>query len=173
MTELRSLGAFRPTDRHLRYVGATLAVVVAGVHLFHGQRGVPRLVELLATGNAALLVTDPRPLFFVLSGVAILVGVFALLWEVPRKPVYLGGMVLMGTYIAGYFAWHMTGHGGFLPGRLPHYHGLGPVEAVVRHLELYPIARVSKVAETLLLVLLAVLYLRENDADPDESVRNQ
>ena len=173
MTELRSLGAFRPADRHLRYVGATLAVVVAGVHLFHGQRGLPRLVELLATDNAALLVTDPRPLLFVLSSVAILGGVFALSWGVPRKPVYLGGIVLMVTYIVGYFAWHMTDHGGFLPRRLPHYHGLGPVEAVVRHLELYPIARVSKVAETLLLVLLAVLHRREADRDPEQSVRNQ
>jgi hypothetical protein len=142
-------------------------VVVAGIHLFHSRRGFPRLVELVATDNAALLLTDPRPLLFVLSGGAILVGMLLLLWEFPRKPVYVAGMVLMVTYLVGYFAWHLTGHGGFLPGRLPHYHGLSPVAAVVDHLAQYPIARVSKVAEALLLSLLAVLYRR--DSPPADS----
>jgi hypothetical protein len=173
MTELRSIVDSRPANRHYRYAAVALSVVVAGIHLFHRDRGLPRLVELLSTNNAALLVTDPRPLLFVLSAAAILGGVTLVLWGVPRKPVYLGGMVLMATYISGYFAWHMTGHGGFLPGRLPHFHGLSPVGAVVRHLEIYPVARVSKVAELLVLGLLALLYRRETDSNPGAAVRNQ
>lgn len=161
MSELRTRIGYRPADRHLRYAGAALAFVVAGIHLFHADRGFPRLVALVATDNVGLLVTDPRPLLFVLSGVAILAGVFLVLWEFPRRPVYLAGMVLVSTYLLGYFAWHLTGHGGFLPGRAPHYHGLSPVEAVVDHLRRYPVVLLSKVAESLLLVVLAVLYRRD------------
>lgn len=161
MTAFRKLTRYRPTDEHLRYVAAALAVLVAAIHLFHAERGFPRLVELVTTDNVDLLATDPRPLLFVLAGVAILAGVFLVLWEFPRKPVYLAGMVLMTTFLAGYFVWHLTGHGGFLPGRYPHFHGRSPVGAVVDHLARYPVARISKLAEAILLVLLAVLYRRE------------
>jgi hypothetical protein len=146
--------------RELRYVGAALALLVAAIHLYHPDRGMPRLVTLLITDNAALLVSDPRPLLFVLSGAAIVVAVIAVLWGVPRRPLYAGGMALMATYVVGYFGWHLTGHGGFLPGRAPVYHGLSPVAAVVDHLSTYPVALLAVVGELSLLAVLWVLYRR-------------
>lgn len=162
MAPLRtSLTEYQPTDRQLRYVGAALAYVVAGIHLFHPQRGFPRLVQLVLTDNVGLLLSDPRPLLFVLSGFAIVVAILAVLWGFPRKPIYALGMVLMVTYVVGYFVWHLTGHGGFLPTREPTYHGGTPISAVVGHLQAYPVARVSMLAEAMLFVVLAALYRRD------------
>lgn len=163
LTELRDrASAYRPTDRHLRYTAAGLAYLVAGLHIFHLQRGFPRLVLLLGLDDPMRhLLYDPRPLLFVLSGVAIIVGIKLVLFGVPREPIYLLGMLLMVTYFAGYFAWHLTGHGGFLPSRDPLYHGLHPVEAVMAHLREYAWARWTTVAEAVLFAVLAVLYYQE------------
>ncbi|MFC4438239.1 MULTISPECIES: hypothetical protein [Natrialbaceae] len=148
-----------PSDQQLRYAAGAVALLVAGLHLFHPQYGLERLVILLST-DPSLLVAHPRPVAFVLSAVAIVVGIYLVLFGVLVRPIYLVGMVLMVTYVAGYFAWHFTGHGGFLPGRIPQYHGLGPYETVVAHLRGDPWARAAIVLESVLLVLLAVLYRR-------------
>lgn len=150
-----------PTTQQLRYLGAALAYLVAAFHLFHPQRGISRLAALFSTGNAALLATDPRPLLFVLSGVAIVVAVKLVLLGVPRRPVYAAGALLMVTYVASFFGWHLSGHGGFLPMREPAYHGMTPVGAVVAHLQTYPLARVALVLELALAVVLVGLFLRE------------
>lgn len=162
MTEFRGrVTTYRPTDRHLRYTAVGLACLVAILHILHPRRGVPRLVLILGLDDPMRhLLYDPRPLLFVLSGVAIIVGINLVLFGVPRKPIYLLGMLLMVTYFGGYFAWHLTGHGGFLPSRDPLYHGLQPVEAVMAHLREYAWARWTKVAEAALLAVLAVLYCR-------------
>lgn len=152
----------RLADDNVAYVGAGLAYIVSGIHLFHPQRGFPRLIALLTTGNASLLGYDPRPVAFVLSGLGIFVGIKLVLLDVQRKRVYGLGVALMATYLVGYFVWHLSGHGGFLPGREPLYHGVGPVEAVVEHLAEYPLARVSKIAEAALIGVLVVLYRRES-----------
>lgn len=152
----------RWVDENLGYVGAALAYVVAGIHLFHPKRGFPRLVTLATTGDPSLLVYDPRPLAFVVSALAILLGIKLVLMNIAQKPIYALGMVLMATYFVGYFAWHLSGHGGFLPGREPLYHGLHPVEAVISHLANYPLAAISKLAEAALFVVLVSLYRRES-----------
>lgn len=162
MAELRTrFSEYQPTDKQLRLLGAALAFVVAGIHLFHPKRGFPRLVVLAATDNLDLLLGDPRPFLFVISGLAIIFGVLLVLWDFPEKPIYVLGILLMLTYIVGYFTWHLSGHGGFLPGREPLYHGLSPIEAVIAHLQDYPIARWSKLTELLLLATLVLLYRRE------------
>lgn len=152
-------------DENLGYLGAGLACLVAVIHLFHPQRGFPRLVTVIATGDPSLLVNDPRPAVFVLSALAILLGVNLAMWNVERKRIYVLGMVLMVTYLVGYFAWHLSGHGGFLPGRKPLYHGLHPIEAVFSHLVNYPLAALSKLAEAALFVVLAALYRQESEAN--------
>lgn len=151
--------ALLPTTQHLRYVGAALAYLVGALHLFHPTIGFPRLVLLLTT-NPAVLYTDPRPVAFVLSGFAIIVGVSVVTIGFPVRVLYGLGMALMLTYISGYFAWHLTGHGGFLPGREPLYHGLTPLQAVLAHLSGDLWAAVTIVAEVLLVGILAVLYYR-------------
>lgn len=167
-----SNGRLRPTDAQLNYVGAGLAYLVAGIHLFHPMRGFPRLVGVLNSGDSSLLVHDPRPVAFVLSGVAVLLGVKLVLLDVERKRIYAVGMALMATYLVGYFAWHLSGHGGFLPTREPLYHGLQPIESVVAHLAEYPLARLSKVAELALFAVLLLLYRREPVADAGSSRRH-
>lgn len=144
-------------SRALSYAGAGLAVLVALLHLLHPSHG---MIELFAALNAdwRLLQYDPRPAAFVASGTALLVGV-ALSRNAPnRRPYYLAGMLLAALYVVGYFAWHFTGHGGFLPGREPLLHGLSPVENVVSHLATDLWAAASKVAETAMLVVLGALY---------------
>jgi hypothetical protein len=151
----------RLSNSQLGYVGAALAYVVAAIHLAHPQNGLPRLLLLAATDNLGLLATDPRPVAFVLAGLALVAGVKLVLLGYPRRPIYALGMALVATFLVGYFAWHFTGHGGFLPGRAPNYHGLGPVEATVSHLRDNPIALASKAAEAALLAALAALYARD------------
>lgn len=154
--------AYRPTDQHLRYLAAGLAYLVAGLHLFHPRRGFPRFVKLLTLDDPMRhLLYDPRPLLFVLSGIAVLLGIHLVLLGFPRKPMYALGMLLMAVYFIGYFGWHLTGHGGYLPSREPLYHGLHPAEAVVVHLKESTWARWAKVVEAILFTVLAILLYRE------------
>jgi|AntDeeMetagen134_2_1112570.scaffolds.fasta_scaffold07194_2 hypothetical protein len=148
-------------DENLGYVGAALAYIVAGIHLFHPKLGFPRLVLLLATGNAQLLINDPRPLVFVMSALAIIAGITLAIFDADRAWMYPLGMTVVAAYFVGYFAWHFSGHGGFLPGREPLHHGLNVVDALVSHLSFSRTAAVSKVAELALLVVLGVLYRRK------------
>lgn len=151
-------------NRH-RIAGG-LAFIIAVIHFFHPERGYPRLAVILTLDNPLnQLLYDPRPVLFVVSGLAIIAGALLVVWGFPRKPIYALGMALMATYLIGFFAWHLTSHGGFLPGREPLYHGLSPIENVIAHLRDYPIARVSKLIETILFALLAFLYYREANVD--------
>ncbi len=151
---------YRPSNRQLRYLAGILAYVVAALHLLHPDIGVPRLVLIFDAG-IELLQYDPRPIAFVLSGLILVLGVNLGLVGYPRKPLYLAGMALVATYFLGYFAWHLTGHGGFLPARRPVFHGMTPVEAVVAHLDTDPWAAAAKLAEAGLFATLATLYGRE------------
>lgn len=141
----------------LRYVAAGLAALVAALHLFHPDHGLVRLVALVAL-DPGLLVSDPRPAVFVLSSLVVLAAVPAVAAGVPRRLAYGAGLAVVAAYVLGYFAWHLSGHGGLLPGREPLYHGLGPVEAVVAHLTADPLAAVTLVAEGALLVAFGSLY---------------
>lgn len=152
----------------LDHAAAGLAYLVAGIHLFHPTHGFSRLALLVST-DPGLLLSTPRPAAFVLSGLAIVVGVPAVALGVPRKPVYALGILLMVTYLGGYFAWHFSGHGGFLPGREPLYHGLSPVENVVTHLTGDPWAVAAVVAETALLVALVALFRRDARSGTDRT----
>lgn len=151
---------YRPTTQQLRYAAGALALVVAGLHLFHPQYGLQRLGRLTSS-DPGLLIAHPRPAAFVLSAAAIVIGIYLVLFEFMEKQIYVLGILLMVTYVVGYFAWHLSGHGGFLPGRPPHYHGMTPLEAVVSHLRSDNWAVAALVSETLLAVLLVLLYRRE------------
>lgn len=148
------------TDRQLRYAAAALTYVVAAVHLFHPTHGFGRLVLVLAA-DPGLLLADPRPLAFVLSGAALLLAVPAAALGAPKRPLYALGLALVAGYVVGYFAWHLSGHGGFLPGREPLYHGLAPHEAVLSHLGGDPWAAVAVLSELLLAGVLVLLLYRD------------
>lgn len=147
-------------NRYMNSGAVFLSYVVAGLHLFHPQLGLRRLVVLLSM-SPELLVADPRPIAFVLSGIVLFVGVTAAILGAPRKPLYVFGMALMATYIIGYLAWHLTGHGGFLPGREPLHHGLEPHETVINHLSSDLWAAITVSTEWLLFAMLMILYYGE------------
>lgn len=150
------------SGRFLRYVAAALAVVVAALHLFHPDYGIFALMTYLSIPS----LPDPRPLAFVLSAVAILLGM-ALVADgvLSRKTAALAGIGLMIAYIAGYFGWHMFGHGAWWPwgtGLGGHSHSFGEILFGNEHLRSDPIALGSKVAEIALLVVLALIYADES-----------
>lgn len=157
----RIFGRDGRSGARLRYLGAGLAYAVAVVHLFHPKYGFLRFAKITATGDLSLFLLDPRPLAFVLSGVTIIAGIKLLLLGAPRRPIYALGMGLVGAFLVGFFLWHLSGHGGFLPGREPIYHGAAPLQAVASHLIEYPMARLAKVLEAALLLVLLALFRRE------------
>lgn len=79
-------------------IAGGLALFVAVIHLFHPQIGFPQLIQYLQLGT----LYDPRPLVFTISGLAIIVGVLLVYNGVARKRVYLLGIAMMITYLAGY-----------------------------------------------------------------------
>ncbi|MGQ4556140.1 hypothetical protein [Halobellus sp. GM3] len=143
--------------RALLYGGALLTGIVAGLHLLHPEYGLLGLFEILNTAPEAL-VFDPRPLAFVLSGTVLSVGLSLSRNAPNRRPYYVAGVAVAAVYLLGYFAWHFTGHGGFLPGREPLFHGLSPVENVLTHLATDRWAAASKAAEIVLIGVLGALY---------------
>jgi hypothetical protein len=157
-----------PSRGDLRIAAGVLAYVVASVHLFHPKLGGRRLVKLL-TINPGVLATDPRPLAFVVSGLALVVGVLLVQRDrLPERPALLAGAGLMVIYIVGYFGWHLSGHGGFLPGREPLYHDFTPLEAVAAHLGGDPFALTAVLSELALLLVLLALLRQGTAARTDE-----
>ena len=145
--------------RRLRYLGATLAILVAFLHLLDPNHGLLELFALLYE-SPRVLVFDPRPVAFVLSATALLIGVSLSRNAPDRQPYYVAGIGLALTYVVGYLAWHLTGHGGFLPGREPLLHGVSPLRNVVRHLTGDPWAAASMASELGLIGVLVALLRR-------------
>lgn len=158
-TETRSVWL----EENLGLLGVVLAYLVAGLHLAHPKLGLPRLMLLYSTDSLYLLANHPRPLVFVVSGLAIVVGVALAGMEYQRRLIYGLGILLMASFILVYAAWHLSGHGGFLPGRKPLYHGLTPFEALIGHITTDTWAALTKLSELALLSVLAVLYRRETE----------
>jgi hypothetical protein len=148
------------TTRILAYLGALLTSIVAGIHLIHPSHGIPRLL-IIVSADPTLLVFDPRPLAFVVSGFGLLVGLAASRSAQNRDPYYVAGILLAIVSIVGYVAWHFTGHGGFLPGRDPLLDGLSPLENVIAHLTGDLWAAIAKGTELAMIAVLGVLYFRD------------
>lgn len=156
-----SVTADTRSTRRLQYVAAGLAYVVAIIHLFHPTLGTPALVAYAAAGTPLI---DPRPVAFVLSSVAIIVGANLILLGFPRKPIYVLGMILMLVYIGGYFGWHALGHGAWWEGLEHGWYGHSFAEILLgpSHVRNDRIALLSKLAELALFCVLALLYRRES-----------
>lgn len=148
-------------SQNIGHFGVVLAYIVASIHVLHPKLGLLRLALFVKTDSLHLLINHPRPLAFVMSGVAIIVGVSLAGMNYRRRLIYALGIVLMVILIFGYLAWHLSGHGGFLPGRKPLYHGMTPLEALVSHLREDNLALLSKLSELCLLAIIVVLYRRE------------
>lgn len=93
------------TRRLVAFVASQLVFVAA---LIHVAVGAVNWVRWLSAGF--LVPEDARWPVFVLSGLAIVVGVFAASRAENRRPFYLAGIVVMLGYVVGYFGWHLGGH---------------------------------------------------------------
>ena len=147
--------------RILRVAAGALAILVGWLHVLHPDYGYTQLMLYVELGT----VYDPRPPLFVLSGLALFVGVVVVMYGRIKKHLYLLGILLMVTYLVGYVLWHtVLGHGAFWPYMGGHYHhDVGFIETVVDHLRADNIAMLSKIAELILLVLLGLLYRFDNE----------
>lgn len=105
---------------------------------------------------------DVRFALFILSGLALIGGLYFAARAEDRRPYYLAGIAIMLGYVAGYFAWHFFGHRPYIlwgPGQ--------PYDSVSRqwfldHLLAGPIEFGAILVEVFAAVLLAVLYRTEN-----------
>lgn len=159
MTETGSAGGSF-LDSYGETLTGVFALVVGIAHIFYPDLGFFTFAARVTT-DPTLLLADPRPALFVLTGLGVVVGVALSLDAPNRRPYYLTGVTLFSGYVLGYFGWHLSGHGGFLPGREPLYHGLSPVENVLAHLGSEPLAVVLLTLEVVVVILL--LWLLSED----------
>ncbi len=153
------------TRRLVAFVASQLVFVAA---LIHVAVGAVNWIRWLAAGF--LVPQDARWPVFVLSGLAIIVGIYAASRAENRRPYYLAGIVVMLGYVVAYFGWHLGGH------RLLLIAGpaAGNAESItlqwfLDHLFAGAVEFVSILVETLAAIGLAVLFVTEGDgADAGE-----
>ncbi len=167
------------TERgYLLYSAAVLAGIVGLIHLYLGAVG---FFEYATTGELPSIL----PPLFVVSGLAVLVGIYGFRKGlVAPRTVYGGGIALMAVYLVGYADWHVFnvfesyvnlgelghghdhghgdhGHNGH--DDHGHDHDDGAVTSLVEHLRDDLLALVSKTGEALLVPVLGYLYVTEDD----------
>lgn len=144
------------TRTAVRFVASQLVFVVGLLHLGIGA------VNWLRWAMAGfLLPRDLRWPVFVVSGLAVLVGLYLAREADDRTPYYGAGVVVMLGYAVGYFGWHLSGHRSLLL--------LGPaadletvsVQWFLDHLFAGAVETVSVFAEVAAAVLLVVLLLTD------------
>lgn len=151
-------------DDTRRLIGFFTAQFVFVAALIHLSLGVLNWLRWLMGGF--LIPGDARWPVFVVSGLAIVVGIYLGYRAENRRPFYLAGIVVMLGYVLGYFGWHYGGH------RLLLVAGArgGPVEAItvewfLDHLFAGPIEFLSILIETLAAAGLAVLFVTAGDTE--------
>jgi hypothetical protein len=137
----------------------SIAVLVSALHFFHPTHGFPRFVQYVRF----MIAPDPRPIVFTLSGLLFFAGAGLAAMRIHRKKLYVLGIGLTLTYLLGYGAWHaFLGHGSFWPGIESTGHtDQGALVTIGVHLFNDGYALLSKLLETVLVVLLALCYRRE------------
>ena len=177
--------------RKLRFLALQVVGAVAAIHFVVGAAELLRfaaggLLGEYLTGGQAL--SQPEPLLFTLSALALLGGVVAVgVGRLDHRRAYLLGAGLMGTYIVGWLAWHSVlshGLGEAASGGPSH---LGLVDVVASHyadpmVRLFAgadqpgrttLAVVSKTLEAVALALLGTLLFADPwaaRADPETPV---
>ncbi|WP_132058574.1 hypothetical protein [Halorussus amylolyticus] len=141
-----------------KLVAAHLAVITAVIHLTMG------LYNWVRWASAGFFIPrDLRWPLFTISALAIVVGLYLAAQNRYRRPLYLGGIGLMATYIFGYFAWHLTGHRPLLLFGQGSQHDVPTVQFIVDHLFAGPVEFVAIASQVGLAVLLAYFLLTESE----------
>ena len=177
--------------RKLRFLALQVVGAVAAIHFVVGAAELLRfaaggLLGEYLTGGQAL--SQPEPLLFTLSALALLGGVVAVgIGRLDHRRAYLLGAGLMGTYIVGWLAWHSVlshGLGEAAAGGTSH---LGLVDVVASHYAdplvglltgtdqpgRETLAAISKTLEAVALALFGTLLFvdpRAARAEPDNPV---
>ncbi|QLD88622.1 hypothetical protein HWV07_06075 [Natronomonas salina] len=176
--------------RKLRFVALQVVGAVAVIHLVAGA------AELARFANAGLLVTyltgdqllsQPEPLLFTVSALAILAGVLAVgLGYLDYRKAYALGIAMMAVYLLSWLAWHsFLDHGLFGGGEQAaedHSHA-GLVEILATHYVepmvgiftgadqpgQVTLAVISKTLETVAAAVLLALYLLDPRVEDPEN----
>ena len=137
----------------LRFAGSQLVFVAALIHIGMGA------VEWVRYASVGILVPpDLRWPAFVLSGLAIIAGLWVAYRAEAKRPYYLLGILAMLTYIGGYFLWHLSGHRPLLLFGPATTHEL-TLQLVVDHYFAGLLETLSLTVEVLAAVLLGILYV--------------
>lgn len=147
------------TRQLVAFVASQFVFVAALIHI---AVGAINWIQWLSAGF--LVPQDARWPAFVLSGLAIVVGIYAASRAENRRPYYLAGVVVMLGYVVAYFGWHLGGHR-LLIVTGP---GAGSAESItlqwfLDHLFAGPVEFVAIVVETLAALGLAALFVTETD----------
>lgn len=138
----------------IRLLGANLALIVALLHL---GLGIVNWLRYLSGGF--LIPTDIRWPLFVISGIALLVGLFLSARDRWRRPMYIAGMGLMVVYVVGYFGWHLGGHRRLIVFGPSTPHEVSLLPFLIDHLFAGAVEFVAIVSEVSLFVVLAYLVV--------------
>lgn len=145
--------------RQWRWVAGLILAGIAILHIGHPTYGLRGLFIYAQAGTPLI---DPRPLAFTLSGLGILLGLIAVhLGVISLRRGYIAGCLVLGMYLLGYIAWHVTGHGGFWPGLEPRSHHGHPITVLIDHLAADHWERMTKFLELLGLLVLGYLVIKD------------
>jgi hypothetical protein len=137
----------------LLFIASQLVVLSA---LIHVSLGALKWGEYAGLG--ILFPPDIRWPLFVVSGVAVLVGIGLARQSPQRRRWYLAGVVVMLVYVAAYFLWHLGGHRPlFILGPATHHNVT--LEFVVAHYLAGSLETFTLTVELLAAVLLSILYV--------------
>ncbi len=105
-----------PAARKLRFLALQVVGAVAAIHFVVGAAELLRFAAgglLGAYLTSGQVLSQPEPLLFTLSALALLGGVVAVgVGRLDHRRAYLLGAGLMTTYIVGWVAWHsVLSHG--------------------------------------------------------------
>lgn len=176
--------------RKLRFVALQVVGAVAVIHLVAGVAELARFADAGLLGayvTSDQVLSQPEPLLFTVSALAILAGVLAVgLGYLDYRRAYALGIAVMGVYLLGWLAWHsMLDHGlvgGGEQAAEDHTHA-GLVEIVSTHY-LEPtvgifvgadqpgqvtLAVISKTLEAVAVAVLVALYLLDPRVEDPEN----
>ena len=176
--------------RKLRFVALQVVGAVAVIHLVAGVAELVRFADaglLVAYVTSEQLLSQPEPLLFTVSALAILAGVLAVgLGHLDYRTAYALGIAMMAVYLLSWLAWHSFLDHGLLGGgeqaAEDHTHA-GLVEIVATHYVgpmvgiftgadqpgQVTLAVISKTLEVLAVAVLVALYLLDPRVEDPEN----
>jgi len=146
----------------LTFVAAQSVFVAALIHLVLGVTNWLRWIQ-----GGFLLPRDFRWPVFVVSALLLFVGMYVATHRERRRPFYVGGILVLGGYVVGYFVWHLTGHRPLLLLGNPAGTETLSVQWFLDHLFGSLVGFAAIFFEVVAVVALAILFVTEEEAPAD------